>query len=94
MNDDQQIEMQLDDLERWRAKHAKALGRGKHYVEPKGYAGIPGTGPAGQKCKTCSWARRFKKWWKCGHPDARHSGCRQTDILANAPACSKWKGNE
>jgi hypothetical protein len=68
--------------------------RGKHYVQPRGYADRPGTGPAGEACGTCRHAHRFKQsksWIKCELNRGKWSGGRATDILAGSPACSKWE---
>ena len=39
-------------------------------TQPKGYAGIPGTGPAGETCKTCKYIVRrggsSRIYLKCG----------------------------
>lgn len=68
--------------------------RGKHYVEPRGYAQPPGTGPAGEKCRTCkhyapSMLRSGKSYPKCALFTKPTHG-RGSDILANAPACRLW----
>ena len=64
-------------------------------VQPRGYAGIPGTGPAGKRCKDCVFyyvKRLAKDYRKCSHVDARirWTGGAGTDILARSPACSKF----
>lgn len=61
---------------------------------PKGYAGIPGTGPEGKKCKHCAHytLREYAKTYrKCGLMRAVWTGGRGSDIKASAPACSKFK---
>jgi hypothetical protein len=68
--------------------------RGKHYVQPRGYAGRPGSGPKGESCGTCAHAARFKQskcWIKCELNRAKWTGGRATDILAGTAACGKWK---
>lgn len=65
-------------------------------VQPRGYAGIPGTGPAGKTCRDCEHytiRSLAKDYRKCGHPDARlrWTGGAGTDILARSPACSKFE---
>lgn len=69
--------------------------RGKHYVEPRGYADKPGTGPAGETCKSCKHSYRGgtgqRGFPKCELTRACHTSSRRTDILMRAPACSKWE---
>ena len=58
------------------------------------YADVPGTGPEGEKCKTCKHIFRnemARTYLKCGLTRAHWTGGYGTDILANAPACSKWE---
>jgi hypothetical protein len=62
----------------------------------RGYAAQPGTGPAGETCKTCRHACRTneqgsKQYWKCGLRRSDWTGGYGTDILARSPACSKWE---
>lgn len=64
--------------------------RGKHYVQPKGYAHIPGTWPNGENCGSCKHIQRHRKWAKCAQ-HKRHTGGRGTDILVKSPACAKWE---
>lgn len=68
--------------------------RGKHYVEPRGYAAPPGTGPAGETCGSCRHyvvKRMAKTYPKCEL--ARHgwTGGRKSDILVRAAACRFWE---
>lgn len=67
--------------------------RGKHYIEPRGYAHHPGTGPRGETCGSCWFAEKHRRWHKCGHLNARHkqTGGRGSDILVSAPACMYWE---
>lgn len=65
--------------------------RGKHYVQPRGYAYHPGTGPAGETCKTCQHCIKFRRWFKCDKARWKWTGGKGTDILANAPACKLWQ---
>lgn len=68
--------------------------RGKHYVQPKGYAYFPGTGPKDESCGSCMHAERHARWAKCGHPNyPKHTGGRGTDILLRSPACKYWSPN-
>lgn len=67
----------------------------KKSIRPNGYAYVPGTGPAGETCKTCAHLAHVrsgkkvflkcllrKHGWTCGPG---------TDILAKSPACKFWK---
>ena len=61
---------------------------------PRGYAALPGTGPAGERCGTCRFAYSrlaTRRYWKCGHaaaPRATHG--YGTDIRLKSPACRFW----
>lgn len=68
--------------------------RGKHYIQPRGYADRPGTGPEGQTCGSCKHIQRGRRWAKCALSRACHTGGRRTDVLARAAACSKWEKAE
>ena len=62
---------------------------------PKGYAAPPGSGPAGETCKTCaSYARtRLRSgnvFLKCLLLRAHWTHGIGTDIKAGSPACSRW----
>jgi hypothetical protein len=64
---------------------------------PKGYAWAPGSGPAGETCKTCrhySIRRLGGTYRKCGLMRAVWTGGPGTDIKASAPACKKWESKE
>lgn len=65
--------------------------RGKHYVQPRGYAHFPGTGPAGETCGSCKYNVSFGRWHKCELARAIWTGGRGSDILVRAAACSKWE---
>lgn len=64
--------------------------RSKHYVQQRGYAAPPGTGPAGETCGSCEHIVRGRKYRKCELIRAKWTHGPGTDILARAPACSKW----
>jgi hypothetical protein len=60
---------------------------------PKGYAAMPGTGPAGETCKSCGHLYRnrlAKTYLKCGLMKAHWTGGAGTDVLARSPACRNW----
>lgn len=67
-------------------------------TEPKGYAGLPGTGPAGETCKTCRHKAApgdtARVYWKCRLMRAHWTGGPGTDIRMRSPACSKWEARE
>lgn len=81
------------------ANQPTAAGRGpkggKHYTRPRGYAGIPGTGPQDRKCQQCaSYAvvcGGAKSFPKCLLAKANWTRGRGSDILANSPACQYFK---
>lgn len=57
----------------------------------RGYAYHPGTGPAGETCKTCAHCVEFRRWKKCRKAKAIWTGSRRTDILVGSPACKYWE---
>lgn len=62
--------------------------------QPSGYAAVPGTGPAGETCKTCRHIVRrhyAKTYIKCGLMRRHWTGGIATDIRAKAPACRRWE---
>lgn len=65
--------------------------RGKHYIQARGYADHPGTGPADETCGSCKHISRGRRWTKCKLTRACWTGGRRTDILVRAAACSKWE---
>lgn len=64
--------------------------RGKHYIQPRGYAYHPGTGPEGETCGSCKHDVPGRRWHKCG----LRTGGRGSDILARSPACKYWERPE
>lgn len=62
--------------------------------QPRGYAARPGTGPAGETCKTCRHSYRVqsrsrKTFWKCGLVKETHGA--KTDIRLKSPSCSRFE---
>lgn len=58
-----------------------------------GYAAAPGSGPAGETCRTCAhfshvWSGRYRKCELMARVWTRGPG---TDIRAYAPACRFWE---
>lgn len=59
-----------------------------------GHAWTPGTGPAGETCKTCEYYTIKKMggtYRKCRLMKDQWTGGGGTDIKANDPACKKWE---
>lgn len=64
-------------------------------IKAKGlYAALPGTGPAGETCRTCehlSGKRMSRRYYKCELTRAKWTGGAGTDVKVRSPACSKWE---
>jgi len=76
-----------------RALLAKARKKRKEPV-PRGYAAQPGTGPAGETCRSCRhYVRKHlaKAYLKCALMRAHWTGGGSTDIRAGSPACKRWE---
>lgn len=62
---------------------------------PRGHAWKPGTGPAGETCRTCAHFRRVRYhagvFLKCGANEAAWTHSRRTDIRAGDAACREWQ---
>ena len=61
----------------------------KHRV--KGYASRPGSGPAGETCRSCKHktAHQYNRtYWKCGL--VKPTAGPGTDIRLKSPACAYW----
>lgn len=74
----------------------EAPKRGKHYIEPRGYAGTPGSGPEGETCGSCRHRKNrvfAKAYPKCALTRAAWTRSRRTDILVSSPACEKWESS-
>lgn len=69
--------------------------RGKHYVQPRGGADRPGTGPAGETCGSCKHIVRTrnggKVFPKCSLNRACWTHGAATDIRVRWAACRKWE---
>lgn len=69
--------------------------RKRKTATPKGHAGAPGTGPAGETCKTCQHLTRRKMgktYLKCSLTRAIWTSGQGSDIRARDAACCKWEG--
>jgi len=65
----------------------------RHVKNPVwGYAARPGSGPAGESCRTCACLRvsgRTRNYYKCAL--VKPTGGPGTDIRLKSPACSQWR---
>lgn len=60
---------------------------------PKGYAALPGSGPAGETCGSCAHVVRrqmARTYLKCGLMRRGWTRGAASDVRAKAPACSRW----
>lgn len=61
------------------------------------HAGIPGTGPKGETCKTCVHYTRIqyaKVYRKCGLCESQWTHGAGTDIRAGDPSCEFWEARK
>lgn len=62
----------------------------------RGHAGIPGTGPQGETCRTCVHldrrCRPAKTYLKCDL--VKWTSGAGTDVRAKDPACSRWEASK
>lgn len=59
----------------------------------KGYAALPGSGPAGETCGSCAHVvrrRLARTYLKCGLMRRGWTGGTASDVRKSAPACSRW----
>jgi hypothetical protein len=70
----------------------------KRYDIARGYAYPPGTGPAGETCKTCKFAVRIhyhdRTYYKCRKSERVWTHGPGTDIRLKSPACKLWEKEE
>ena len=61
---------------------------------PRGHAAAPGSGPAGETCKSCAHIFRnrdcAKVYIKCGLAKHKWTGGGGSDVRAGDAACSAW----
>lgn len=70
---------------------------GRKPTPNRGYAARPGSGPAGETCKSCKHytLRQYSKAYrKCGLMRAAWTCGPGSDIKAGSPACAKWERPE
>jgi len=64
-------------------------------TRPKGYAAPPGSGPAGETCRSCKhYVRKHYHRYvhlKCGLMQAAWTHGPGSDIRASSMACKKWE---
>lgn len=68
----------------------------RSFIPKKGlYAGIPGTGPEGETCRSCAHKAYSGgcagAYIKCSRMRALWTRGSATDIRASTPACSFWE---
>lgn len=59
-----------------------------------GYAAPPGSGPAGETCRSCKHLFRRQlagTYLKCALMRPAWTGGGATDVKAGSPACSRWE---
>jgi hypothetical protein len=62
--------------------------------DAKGYAARPGTGPAGESCRTCKHLYRHEMantYFKCSLMRRIWTRGPGSDIRAKSPACARWE---
>jgi len=64
-------------------------------LAPGLYAASPGSGPKGERCRTCQHdvvlRGNARDYHKCGRMRAAWTNGAATDIRARAPACAFWE---
>ena len=66
-------------------------------TQPNGYATRPGSGPAGETCKTCHHCCQIqytKNFYKCALMKKHWTHGVGSDIRLKSPACRHWKGKD
>lgn len=80
------------------ASEPGANGKRKRDESPKGYPRRPGSGPAGETCRTCAHHRATgagrKNYFKCFLLKFRWTHGPGTDIRLKSPACNLWQKRE
>jgi hypothetical protein len=85
----------VPEYEKITAETMKAANKRKRRpTKPNGYASVPGTGPAGEFCRTCVFKTSVeyaRKYIKCFANKAHWTGGPGSDIRAGSPACKRWR---
>jgi hypothetical protein len=77
----------------YRNCYGEEITLNKPVLTPSGYAEMPGSGPAGETCKSCrhlACRELAKRYYKCGLMRPVWTGGRGTDVLLRSPACRRW----
>jgi hypothetical protein len=57
-----------------------------------GYAALPGSGPAGETCKTCAFCvNSYRSFYKCELMRRLWTHSYGTDVLLKSPARRRWE---
>ena len=85
----------MTDTDLWNQPIGAFIGKPKRKpTQPRGHACNPGSGPAGETCKTCRHLCRLtyaKTYLKCGLMEDQWTGGPGTDVRAKDAACWKWE---
>lgn len=77
---------------------ATGVPKKRKLTKANGYAGLPGSGPEGETCKTCAFLVRrggcTRIYLKCGKNRCRWTNGPGSDIKAGSPACQFWVKQE
>lgn len=69
--------------------------KSKRTYAARGFAARPGSGPAGETCRSCDHSTRVQAGagtvWKCALGKASWTKSPKTDIRINAEACELWE---
>lgn len=87
--------LDLMNLERALTPEERRQLQKKPKDKKRGHIMPPGTGPAGETCRTCTHKVMqggvAGHYLKCGLNRAHWTGGYATDIRARDPACAKWE---
>jgi hypothetical protein len=75
----------------------RAPGTKRREPTPSGHVAAPGSGPAGETCRSCDHLARVehsRDYLKCGLNRHNWTGGRKTDVRAGDAACSKWSAKK
>ena len=86
------LDRALTPQERSRLRGRSPSGRPR--TKARGYAALPGTGPADETCGSCAnLVRRdlARTYLKCGLMQAHWTGGTGSDVRRRSPVCSRWQ---
>ncbi len=81
-------------LDRALTPHERRVLFHKPARENAGYPAPPGSGPAGETCRSCKNLHRKQMagtYLKCLLMEASWTGGGATDVKAGSPACARWE---